>query len=458
MSTLKIAFAILCVSAPLQAQEWLIEDRVDVRPDGTASTATQGLGEASISDDGRWVIFESQKSDLVAGDTNGSSDVFVRDRSSQTTRRISVLADGGQVALGGGQPDASRDGRFVSFYTSAALVPEDTNSRTDIYLLDRDANGNGVFDEPGFTSLRRVSVDAAGGQANENINFARSAVSDDGMNVAFATAAALAAGDNNGKSDVYVRDLVADNTLIMSSNDAGTVGNLESPDFFSNPLRISNDGRYVAFSSFATNLVPGDSNNATDVFVRDRDSDGNGIFDELGGTSIRRASLKPGGGQTNTNVRQFDLDATGQWLAFSYFSTGNNNPGADIYLSSQSDGSVKRIDFNAAVWTKGGGNCCGNQYPLLSEGAGVVVFQSNQSYYGGTVTNADVFSWTRDGGLINITNFPAPGPGSGEKAARPIALSANGKYVVIQTGSGSTNNTYVYRRNTIFDGGFETVE
>lgn len=457
MSTLKIAFALLCVSAPLQAQAWIIEDRIDVRPDGSASTATPGLGEASISDDGRWVIFESQKSDLVAGDTNGTSDVFIRDRTTQTTRRISVLGDGSQAALGGGQPDASRDGRFVSFYSSAALVPEDTNSRTDIYLLDRDANGNGVFDEPGFTSLQRVSVNPAGGQVSENIKFARSAVSNDGMNVAFATAAPLVAGDNNGKSDVYVRDLAADNTLIMSTNDAGTVGNLESPDFFTNPLRISSGGRYVAFSSFATTLVPGDTNNATDVFVRDRDSDGNGIFDELGGTTIRRASVKPGGGQTNTNVRQFDLDASGQWVAFSYFSTDDNNPGADIYLSSQLDGSVKRIDFNAAAWTKGGGNCCGNQYPLLSEGAGVVVFESNQNY-GGTVTIADVFSWTQDAGLTNITNFPAPGSGSGEKAARPIALSANGKHVVIQTASGTTNNTYVYRRNTIFTGSFEAVE
>lgn len=468
MSIMKIAVVLLCVSAPLQAQEWIMEDRVDVRPDGTASTAPYGLGEASISDDGRWVIFESAKSDLVAGDTNGATDVFIRDRTTQTTRRISVLADGSQASVGGGQPHASRDGRFVSFYSGAALVADDTNGKADIYLLDRDTNGNGIFDEPGFTTLRRVSVDPSGGQSAYNVVGARSAVSDDGSSVAFATLAPLVATDNNNKSDVYVRDLAADNTLIMSISDAGTVGNVESPDFFGNPLRISDNGRYVAFSSAATNLVPGDSNGYSDVFVRDRDSDDNGIFDEPGNTTIRRASLEPGGGQVSSNVRQFDLDPSGQWLAFSYFTSGGNNPnGADIYLSEQSTGSVTRIDFDASTWANSGATCCGNQYPLLSEDAGVVVFKSHQNYPkagGGTITNADVFAWTPDNGLTNITHFPPPGSGGSSVAAGPIALSANGKYLVIQTVSGSTHSTYVYRQKdavdpaALFKDGFETAD
>lgn len=468
MSILKIAVVLLCVSAPLHAQEWIIEDRVDVQPDGTASTAPYGLGQASISDDGRWVIFESAKSDLVAGDTNGATDVFIRDRTTHTTRRISVLADGSQVSVGAGQPNASRDGRFVSFYSGAALLAEDTNGVADIYLLDRDSNGNGIFDEPGFTTLRRISVGPNGAQSAHNAGGARSAVSDDGSSVAFATLAPLVAADNNNKSDVYVRDLAAENTLIMSTSDGGTVGNFESPDFFDDPVRISDNGRHVAFSSRATNLVPGDTNSYIDVFVRDRDSDGNGIFDEPGNTTIRRASLEPGGGQVGMNVRQFDLDPSGQWVAFSYFTSGGNNPnGADIYLSEHATGSVTPIDFNASYWANPGAMCCGNQYPLLSEDAGVVVFKSSQSYPkqgGGTITNADVFSWTRDDGLTNITHFPPPGSGGASMAAGPIALSANGKYLVIQTVSGSTYSTFVYRQKdavdaaVLFKDGFETAD
>mgnify|MGYP006981219823 FL=1 len=97
----------------------------------------------------------------------------------------------------------------------------------------------------------------------------------------------------------------------------------------------------------------------------------------------------------------------------------------------------------------------------------MVVFKSSQSYPkqgGGTITNADVFSWTRDDGLTNITHFPPPGSGSSSVAAGPIALSANGKYLVIQTVSGSTYSTFVYRQKdavdaaVLFKDGFETAD
>ena len=178
MSIPTLAVVLLCASAsasasgPPQVEEWIIQERIDVRPDGQASISSHPLGFASISDDGRWVIFESRKDDLVADDTNGFNDVFVRDRVTQTTRRLSLLANGSQAAYGGGQPHASRDGRFVSFHSAAGLVAEDTNSKTDVYLLDRDADGNGVFDEIGATTLRRISVDAAGNKISIQARFA----------------------------------------------------------------------------------------------------------------------------------------------------------------------------------------------------------------------------------------------------------------------------------------------
>ena len=142
----------------------------------------------------------------------------------------------------------------------------------------------------------------------------------------------------------------------------------------------------------------------------------------------------------------------------------DNNPNAgDIYLSQLSSGTVTRINFDKDAWKKGNGSCCGNQFPLLSRDAGVVLFRSSQLYSlpgGVTGSPSDVFSWTRGGGLTRITDFVPPTAAAEGKAARPIALSSNGKYALISTNAGSAleSSIYFYSRNGVFAGGFEAVE
>lgn len=468
MSILKVAIILCCASAPLHAQEWIKQERIDVRPDGQPSTATsKSVLGASISDDGRWVIFDTVMDDLVAGDTNTDYDVFARDRSTQTTLRLSMRPDGTEIPWGDAMYSAaSGDGRFITFNSEYnQLVAGDTNSKSDVFLLDRDADGNGVFDETGTTTLRRVSTTATGGQLWAGADKYGAGVSDDGQNVAFATLSSLTPADNNSYLDVYVRDFTQQTTPIMSLTDTGLAGSRSSPGFFSRPLRMSNDGRHVAFHSSARNLVPGDTNTHDDVFVHDRDSDANGIFDESGSTSIRRASLAPDGSQFSGDISEFDLDATGHWVAFGAMDNGtDNNPNAgDIYLSQLSSGTVTRINFDKDAWKKGNGSCCGNQFPLLSRDAGVVLFRSSQLYSlpgGVTGSPSDVFSWTRGGGLTRITDFVPPTAAAEGKAARPIALSSNGKYALISTNAGSAleSSIYFYSRNGVFAGGFEAVE
>ena len=472
ISRLLVCFAMTSVLAagPVAAQEWQQLERIDVRPDGQPSADEGSNTTMSISNDGRWVTFPSDQSDLVPNDSNGTTDVFVRDRKNNVTRRLSLRPDGSQATGRSYLPHASSDGRFVSFVSAdRELVANDTNFRADVFLLDRDADADGVFDEAGATSLTRISVDNAGAELFAGVESVRSAVSDNGDHVAFASSAPIDPVDNNGKSDVYLRDRAQARTPVMSVNSAGVIGDKRSPNFFTPPIRISGDGRFVAFSSEATNLVANDSNFQTDIFVHDRDSDANGVFDEAGATSTVRANVGPAGTQIDSPsaFAQFDMDGSGRWVAFNSFEDpvgGDPNPSAaDIYLHHLATGAVSRIDMYPSEWIKGSNSCCGNEYPLISRNANVVLFRSSQLYsfsQGVTTSRSDALAWTRDGGLIPLTDYPTPTGANDGFSALPLALSDNGAYAVVRIVSfepayASQEGIHVYVRNTIFQGDFE---
>ena len=226
-----------------------------------ASVATSGAVATgpsfapAISDDGRFVAFESDATNLASGDSNAKRDVFLRDRRSGTTSRVSVTSGGVQ---GNGQSLAasiSADGRYVAFTSDETnLVVGDTNASSDVFVRDVQAS-----------TTTRVSVAAASTQG-DSASFEPS-ISGDGRLVAFASNAAnLVTGDTNGAgADVFVRDLQADATTIVDLSSAGVQSNAAggSPS-------ISGDGRVVAFRSNGSNLTAGDTNALDDVFVRDR--------------------------------------------------------------------------------------------------------------------------------------------------------------------------------------------
>jgi Tol biopolymer transport system component len=150
----------------------------------------------------------------------------------------------------------SADGRYVAFHSDASnLVAGDTNNARDIFVRDRQMG-----------TTERVSVHSNGAQGND-WSF-DPAISDDGRYVAFESRASnLAPGYTNGTVDIFVRDRLMGTTERVSVDSNGTQANYDSysPD-------ISGDGRYVAFQSLASNLVSGDTNGVSDVFVRDRGS------------------------------------------------------------------------------------------------------------------------------------------------------------------------------------------
>jgi hypothetical protein len=219
--------------------------------------------QPTISADGRYVAFRSLAANLVAGDTNGVMDVFVRDTVDGTTTRVSTSSTGGQAnALSGLTygPWLSAGGRYVAFESDADNLigaGADTNATRDIFVKDT---------QTGVTT--RVSTDAAGGQANGPSQFP--AISADGRYVVFrSTASNLAPGDTlmcgpENCSDVFRKDTISGAVYWISTTSSGAAANANSWD-----PHLSADGRYAAFSTDASNLAAGDGNGNLDIFVKD---------------------------------------------------------------------------------------------------------------------------------------------------------------------------------------------
>lgn len=342
--------------------------RVNVSSSGAQAhhLTDEGSFGPSISDDGRYVAFASFADNLVPGDTNEALDGFVHDRRTGRTIRVTLNTAGGQ-AFGGGvsisgnaryvafvstpenifpgstdpldavfvrdlrtgavsrvdvsttgtTPDSisgvaliSGDGRHVVFQSSGSgLDPRDTNTEPDVFLRNLDT---------GVTEL--VSVTPAGVSGNgASLGFA---VSADGRFVAFGSYASdLTPGDTNGVPDVFVRDLRTGVTSLVSV----AAGGGPSDVYGSSPSSVSTDGRFVGFLSYATNLVPGDTNGASDAFVRDMRS----------GTTSRVSVNRRG---TQGNGYSFSPAMTGdaRWVAFT--SSADNlvpedtNGVADVFI------------------------------------------------------------------------------------------------------------------------------
>jgi Tol biopolymer transport system component len=227
-----------------------------------------------LAADGRHVAFWSRATNLVRGDRNRRPDLFVHDRVTGDTVRATVSSTGqeaafprpGYVATFG---SISADGRRVAFMSRAEnLVPGDTNRQSDVFVHDLRTR-----------QTMRVSVTSAGEQVCEEPQFPRYVacsalghISADGERVAFVSdAPELVPGDGNRATDVFVHDLSTRQTMRVSVDSAGGEvcerRRLHRDDCNSQPA-ISGDGRYVAFLSRAADIVPGDSNGRTDVFVR----------------------------------------------------------------------------------------------------------------------------------------------------------------------------------------------
>lgn len=319
-------------------------ERVSITSDGLQ--ANGGSYNPAISSDGRFVVFESIASNLVLGDGNDTRDIFLRDLQTRKTERVSISssgneandesffptisADGRYVAFisfadlvkgtssiyqqvyvrdlssgkteiisvaGNGSPgdgdcwhvSLSTDGRFVAFSSEADnLTSGDPDSGTDIYLRDRQTG-----------QLELISITKNGDKGNNSSS--GPSISADGRYVTFFSQASnFFGGDTNALADIYIRDRQAGTTQLVSVSQTGGVGNA-----FSQTPTISADGRFVAFISEASNLVPNDTNNSWDIFVRDMQA----------GTT-QRISMGHNGDQANYGSSDPSVSADGRSILF----------------------------------------------------------------------------------------------------------------------------------------------
>ena len=283
-------------------------DRVSMTSNGLE--ASNSSFEASLSANGRWVAFESNADNLVPGDTNETTDVFVHDRDTRETTRVSVATNGSQANGRSAEGHISADGRLVVFRSAASnLVPGDTNNEIDIFVHDR-----------GTGETTRVSVSSNGLQAND-FNFA-GRVSSSGRFVSFGSDASnLVPGDTNDACDSFVHDRLTSETTRVSVASDGSQAN----DVSFAPGNVSADGRFVVFDSDASNLVPGDTNLATDIFVHDR----------LAGETTR-VSVASDGSQGNDFSLAGHISANGQIVVFTSAASnlvrGDTNGESDIFV------------------------------------------------------------------------------------------------------------------------------
>lgn len=225
----------------------------------TAENGQQGAARSdmpSISDDGRYIAFQSDASNLITGDDNNQSDIFVYDRSDNDMERVSQRQDGTDNSTGSFAPAISGDARFVVFEAGDGnLVGDDNNGKTDIFLHVRDGN-----------AIERISLETDGGQANDNST--QASISTDGRYVTF-TSAATDLDDNRvvNITNIFVRDRSTNSTISVSYTTDDVPGNRNS-----DTPQISGNGRYIVFASGATNLLPEDPNTRADVYLWDKDA------------------------------------------------------------------------------------------------------------------------------------------------------------------------------------------
>jgi hypothetical protein len=310
----------------------------------------------AISSDGRYVVFTSFSTNLVSSDTNTVRDVFIRDRQSQTTSRISVSSGGVEGNSESNDPVISADGRYVAFtsYADNLTAGVTGNAKTNVYVRDMLTSTN---------TLVSMTLSGTGGSLGSSLP----AISADGSRIAFYSIESnLVAGDTNGLWDIFLWDRNASPKIkLVSVSSAGVQKNQgnESISRIVAPA-ISADGDVIAYSTTATNLVAGDTNGLQDVFLHQvstgvtvRASEGTGGVQATGGDS------PVGQGE------RVALSSDGTWVAFTTAATNISAGGSNVVIHNNVSGETKALTADSGFFS-------GSKGPAISGDGRFVAFMS----------------------------------------------------------------------------------
>ena len=397
----------------ISAVQPLQVERVSVASDGTEANEDSSI--PSISADGRFLAYSSLASNLVPGDTNDAVDVFVFDRQTDTTTRVSVASDGTEANEGSKMGDdilrvsITADGRFVAYASqSSNLVPGDTNDTGDIFVFDR---------QTGTTT--RVSVASDGTEANDSSR--QPTITADGRFLAYSSLASnLVPGDTNNTSDIFLFDRQTGTTTLVSVASDGTASN-----GYSNTPSISADGRFVTYTSDAFNLVPGDTNEGIirfeDVFVFDRQTNTTELV------SVSRDGTEQDG-HSGGNVK---MSADGRFVVYtssdSNLVSGDTNYDADVFVFDRQTNTIQRVSV-ASDGTEANGFFSGGG--TISADGRFVAYTSDAPNLvpGDTNDRNDVFVFDRQTNTTKRVSVASDGT-EGNALSISGQISADGQYV-----------------------------
>lgn len=258
----------------------------------TGAAANSTAYDGSISGDGNFVVFRSSASNLMSGVVPSSEQVFMKDLTDSSVKLISKNASGAMANANTTGPRVSCEGRFIVFLTNATNLPGQTSAIWNIYLADM-LHGGAITDitpnVPSGTSFGAMTISCNGAYIGFNSD-----------------ASNLVSSDTNSQVDAFVYDRIANSFDLVSKSSGGTLGNGTSGE-----VSVSNDGRFAAYSSGATNLVSSDTNNDYDIFLHDR----------LSGTT-ELVSKNASGTQANGFSFQPNISSNAKYIV--YASTATN--------------------------------------------------------------------------------------------------------------------------------------
>lgn len=382
-------------AAPALAASMELVSQTDAMAQGNAAS-----GGSDISSDGRFVVIQSSADNLVAGDTNGQSDIFVYDRTNDTIERVSVSSAGVQGNAGSFGARISGNGRYVCFASLATnLVTGDTNGQGDIFVHDRDTN-----------TTERVSINDAGAEADDQSRDA--AISDDGRYVSFISEAGNLSALDGGNFDAFVYDRTTDTIELVSVTNAGAGTNF--PVFNTD---ISADGRYVTFISSSPDLG---SLGGQQVFVFDRTTD-----------MVEVVSVDNAGNQSNNTCNRPYLSGNGQFVAFTSTGTnlvtGDTNGSGDVFVHDRTANTTIR----ASRTTAGAELTSSSFHGTMSDDGRYVVFQNaDNNVVGAADTNTalDVFVLDITGNSVRRFSDDNAGVVGNQRSFAPL-ISGDGRFV-----------------------------
>ena len=400
-----------------------------------------GASHPALSQDGRYVAFQADFTNLAAGDTNNVADVFVFDQFSKTTVRVSVPDGSAPGPQGNGdstEPAVTPDGRYVAFNSNATNLianPADTNLASDVYVRDTDLLNP-------RTVRMSVGDGVPGTQGNSNSFIAGNAIAIDAsvdignVLVAFYSSATnlFPALDNNGSTHVYLRSCSTD--FLTCTTIPVDITGAQQADGGSLDPSISKNGRFVVYTSDATNLVAGDTNARADIFV----------FDRQTGQNVR-VSVDNNGVQANGDSTLASISATGRYVVFTSAATNlvaglvDNNAATDVFLHNRDVSNSGVFDTPGNISTTrvsvGAGEAQGNGasntpiFPILgiSDDGKFVVYETaatNFDPFGDTNGVTDVYLYD----TVAKTTSRLSVSGSGAEANNfsvGVTISGDGK-------------------------------